>query len=235
MITCTNTVFIVVSIVTVIIFLFCLALSYTRGGKGSFNDLACTVVRVSVIGFATYYLSKSYNLLPEEGFYQYIDEKRKRIASLASKPPFTPDEVNRLRFIMSALIWLIITAVIVTIIESIIRNAIRKSAKVKEKKPIGKADHFLGYVFGTLMFCVIAFLPSLLFISMENLNIITNGRDLINKTLLNYPVNYAVKPLTYVILPKESADHLWENGITAFFNDPEGVENWIGENSGSEN
>ena len=219
-------VFLTVSIVIIIALLFCMAFGWRQGGKHMLADIIVTVLQIAATVFATYFLTTRYSLFNEQNFYEYMEGLRN---SSSMPQPYSLAEVNQFRFYRSGIIWFVATLVGIGLIFGIIRHFCRKLRKSSGKKLISKSDQVLGEILGGVLFLFWITLFTPILISTEKTGVFVNGSDLVNRTVLKYPVNYAAKPLTKLILGDNPAARVFDDGLEAITQGVEGFAGWIEE------
>lgn len=207
------------NILLIFFFLFALASGYKHGARSVLLQIGKTVLQIGFTIFGAYWLSRNYTLFSEEGFIEFVE-------NYGSLDSVSPDEVNKLRFICTLAVYFLIVMVVLELIIGIIRYYMSKNKKNKEKKEISKTDRVCGEILGAILFAIWAALPAPMLISAEKTGFFTNATDLINKTVMTVPVNYAVKPIINLIAPDSKAAGLFEDGLEVYADQISGLEEW---------
>lgn len=219
-------VFLAFNFVLIITLLFCMAFGWQQGGKHMLADIVRTVLQIAATVFVTYFLTTRYSLFNEQKFYEYIEGIRN---SSSMPQPYSLQEVNKFRFFRSGIIWFFVALVGVGLVFGIIMHFYRKLRKSSQKKPLSKADHVFGEILGGVLFLFWITLFTPVMISTEKTEIFSNGSDLVNRTVLKYPVNYVARPLTKLILGDNPAARVFDDGLEAITEGVEGFAGWIEE------
>lgn len=219
-------VFWIFNAIIIIMLLFSMAFGWKHGGKRMLWDILKTIIQIIITVLATYFLTTHYSLFNEQKFYDYMDWMRVKTDLNNATSPYSAFEVNKVRFIRSGYIWFFVALVSIEIIMSIIIHIYRKRHK-NDKKPIGKTDHVIGEILGGFLILFWFILLSPIFISLEKVEVFSNGSDLVNKTVLKYPVNYVAKPLTKLILGDNPASRVYDDGLSAITQGIKGFDVWI--------
>ena len=70
-------------------------------------------------------------------------------------------------------------------------------------------------------------------ISTEKIGLLSNGTDLINKTLLTIPVNYIAKPIVQTVAKDSPAARIFDDGLEVLATGLSDLETWMGEHADS--
>lgn len=219
-------VFLAFNFVLIITLLFCMAFGWQQGGKHMLVDIFRTVLQIVTTVFVTYFLTTRYSLFNEQKFYEYMEGLRSQSSMSES---ISLLEVNKFRFYRSGIIWFFVALVGVGLIFGIVTHFYRKFRKSSEKKPLSKADRVFGEILGGVLFLFWITLFTPVMISTEKTDVFSNGSDLVNRTVLKYPVNYVAKPLTKLILGDNPAARVFDDGLEAISQGVEGFAGWIEE------
>lgn len=213
--------------IIIITLLFSMAFGWKHGGKRMSWDIIKTIIQIIITVFVTYFLTTHYSLFNEQNFYNYINGIRDKYDRVSD--PYPLFEVNKVRFIRSGYIWFFVALVCIEIIMSIIIHIYRKRHKNDNKEPIGKMNHVIGEILGGFLILFWFILLSPIFISLEKVDVFSNGSDLVNKTVLKYPINYLAKPLTKLIVGDSPVSRVYDDGLSAITQEIKGFDVWIGE------
>lgn len=221
MMTIPDAAFWVINIVLIVMLVFCMAFGWEHGGKRTLADMIRVILQIALTLLVTIFLTMRYSLFNLQTFTDYLSGLPDTELTL------DPLEVNKFRFYRSGVIWFFIVLVGVELIFAIVIHFYRRRHKNDPKKQIGKTDRVIGEILGGVLFLFWITLLTPVFVSAEKENIISNGSDVINRTLLKYPVNYAAKPLTKLILKDNPAANVYDEGLRAIVQGVKGMDQWI--------
>ena len=220
-----NTVLIIVSIITALIFLYSISSGWLNGGKRNLSDIIRTLLQISITLYCTYYLTTHYSLYNEQNFYNYITAN--------GAASYSAHDVNALRFLRCGYIWFFVSMIAVELIFAIVFHFIRKHQKKEDRKHLSTPDRVLGAVLEGMICMMWLTLPAPAIISTEKIGLLSNGTDLINKTLLTIPVNYIAKPIVQTVAKDSPAARIFDDGLEVLATGLSDLETWMGEHADS--
>ena len=221
MMTIPDAAFWIINIVLIVMFVFSMAFGWEHGGKRTLADIFRTVLQIALTLLVTLFLTMHFSLFNLQTLTAYLNTKPDTPLAL------DPVEVNKFRFYRSGVIWFFVALIGVELIFAIVLHIYRRRHKNDPKKQPGKTDRVIGEILGGVLFLFWITLLSPVFVSAEKENILSNGSDIIHRTVLKYPVNYAAKPLTRLILRDNPAADIYDQGLRAIVQGVRGMDQWI--------
>ena len=212
--------FILFDIIVFAVFVTAVYNGLKNGGLRAVRDFAVSAARIAVSCFGAYAMTNAFNPFAEGPLYDFLLQ----IAKDAKDPENLP--------FVGRLLGLVLYFTAFMIILSLLERALVKKYRNREKdkkREVSTGDRTFGALLGVLLFVITTALPCPLFISSQALGLITNGNDVVYKTLFAVPVNLAARPFTRLVWGEETEKELWvEKGILIFEED---YEKWCEEHS----
>ena len=209
-----------VNIAAALLALFSIYMGFRRGFISALLGFLVSVVILAAACFGGWFMAHTFVFVPASWAEKALQ------TAYGAAAEITPQTLLYARKVMTFLIVFLA----VELVLHLITHPIFSSAK-KKRDSIGMFSQLLGFLTGCVSAVFWTLALSVCLITSQSAGIVRNGADLVNQSVLQYPVQYIGKPLTDSLKPDVPiVQNLWETGLILDEKDQAMFTQWMQEN-----
>ena len=206
--------FIIIDIIVAAVFCVAVANGLKSGASRMIMDFLTSVGKIIIAGFGGYSLMKVFNPIPADKISDFLLNQlntnlETNASDQAGAAGLPPEQVEFVCKLLCVIIYFVLFMIILSAIERTLMKRQREKQGSEGKKR-SLLDTIAGGLLGFMLFVVCTALPSPALISAQANGVIPNGKDLVYKSFLAFPVNLVARPLTRLAAGEETDKSLWE-------------------------